>query len=92
MTGFTLTVPRCVTLNFFDAGIYRGNQEHDMTFILTANKNGETFFWTGRSGQDWISTDRDQAFAVTLDEARRKAEIFNTRVELTSLIFEAVGA
>lgn len=63
-----------------------------MDFILSANKNGETFFWTGQAGTDWISTDRDQAFAVTLDEARRKAEIFNGRVELTSLIFEAFGA
>ena len=61
-----------------------------MTFILTTNKNGETFFWTGRAGNDnqWISTDRSEAFAVTFDEAHRKASSFNEFSPLHSMTFE----
>ena len=62
-----------------------------MTFILTANKNGETFFWTGRAGQAWVSTDRSEAFAVTFDEAHRKATANNEFTELHSMTFEVVS-
>ena len=58
-------------------------------WILQANLNGQTLFWTGKAGEAWVSTDRSEAFAVSWDEAHRKAELFNGRVELTSMIFEA---
>ncbi len=57
-------------------------------FILFANLNGQTMFWTGRAGEAWVSTDRAEAFPVSWDEAHRKAEIFNKAAELHSMTFE----
>jgi len=64
-----------------------------MTFILTTNLNGQEMFWTGRAGNDneWISQDRSEAFAVSFDEAHRKAESFNEFSSLHSMTFEVVS-
>ena len=62
-----------------------------MTFILTTNLNGQTLFWTGRAGESWVSTDRSEAFAVSFEEAHRKAELFNQASSLHSMTFEAIS-
>ncbi len=57
-------------------------------FILFANLNGQKLFWTGRAGEAWVSADRAEAFAVSWDEAHRKAELFNQASSLHSMTFE----
>ena len=57
-------------------------------FILFANLNGQKLYWTGRAGEAWVSADRSEAFAVSWDEAHRKAELFNQASSLHSMTFE----
>ena len=61
-------------------------------WILQANLSGQTFFWTGKAGEAWVSLNTADALPVSWDEAHRKAELFNGRVELTSMIFEVFRA
>ena len=48
-------------------------------------------FLITRAGQAWVSTDRSEAFAVTFDEAHRKATANNEFTELHSMTFEVVS-
>ena len=53
------------------------------------DQDGNEFFYTGRAGLGWVSTDLHEGFHYTLDGARRKALQFNANTELHGLRFVA---
>ncbi len=62
------------------------------TFILRGlDADGKEFFYTGRSGNGWISPSRDDSFFYhAMEVARNKAKNFNRMTALHGLWFVAV--
>lgn len=62
------------------------------SFVLRGlDANGVEFFYTGKAGSAWVSTNVADAFRYELLEgARRQAVRFNERVSLTDLWFLAL--
>jgi hypothetical protein len=57
------------------------------------DSNGVETFYTGRAGSGWVSADQSEAFAYLSQEAaRRKATLFNARMQMHGLRFIAVAA
>lgn len=64
-----------------------------LSILRGLDSNGREVFWTGRTGDFWVSEDRSEAFAaLSLEGARRQATKFNAFTELHGLWFVAVSA
>lgn len=62
-----------------------------LTTIKALDNGGNTFWWTGRAGSEWVSADPAQAFkGLSLDGARAKATRFNANTSIHGLRFVAV--
>ncbi len=63
----------------------------NLTTIKALDPAGNTFWWTGRAGSEWVSADPAQAFkGLTLEGARAKAARFNLNTGVHGLRFVAV--
>jgi hypothetical protein len=61
-------------------------------FLVVAQStvDGQTYYYTGRAGSCWTSTDKQQAFPYSSREAAdAKATIFNRVAELHRLVFSS---
>ena len=59
-----------------------------MNLILGTTADGAEVFYTGRAGDGWVSADVKEAFRYdSLEQARRKAMIFNQATPLHGIRF-----
>jgi hypothetical protein len=61
-------------------------------FLVVAQStvDGQTYYYTGRAGSCWTSTDKQQAFPYNSREAAdAKAQVFNRLAELHRLVFSS---
>lgn len=55
-------------------------------------ENGQTVYYTGKAGRDWLTENRNEAFTgYSLDGARRKALQFNKMTDFHKIRFVAVS-
>ena len=60
-----------------------------MLFCVLETQTGMTY--TGKAGNDWVSSDRDEAWTfASKDYATQKAALFNERQRLHGLTFRVV--
>jgi hypothetical protein len=57
-------------------------------FVIGTTRLGCIYYYTGRAGVGWVSTNREEAFSsYSEEEAKHKAELFNGRKNFTGIIF-----
>lgn len=67
-------------------------QFDEITPIKGLTATGDVVWYTGRAGNDWVSSDRADAFKFTLERARRQASAFNKMTAIHGIRFVAVSA
>jgi hypothetical protein len=52
--------------------------------------NGLTYYYNGRAGNAWLTTNKSEAFTYSAEGAARKAEMFNRATVLHGLTFKVL--